>query len=157
MSTSDEAEKITLLGTHLAREGMQFVFMGETSLCRECRLRGACLKLERGRLYEVKVVKKIKHSCPVHEDGVVTVHVIEPEIITTFPSRIAVKGATQRYERKSCGMIDCINYVTICNPEYLQPEDKLYIVEVQGKMECPAGYDLKIVKTIRKSDLRERK
>ncbi len=150
MSANDDAEKITLLGTHLAREGMRFVFLGETELCKDCRFRGACLKLEQGRLYEVKIVKKIKHQCPVHEDGVVTVHVVEPEIVTSFPSRIAVKGATQRYERKNCELIDCSNYATICNPEYLFPEDKLYILDVLGKMECPAGYDLKSVKATRK-------
>ncbi len=152
MPSSEETEKITLLGTYLAREGMRFVYLGETELCKDCRLRGACLKLEEGRLYEVKVVKKIKHSCPVHEDGVVTVHVVEPEIVTSFPSRIAVKGATQRYEQKLCEKIDCANYNTICNPEYLFPEDRLHITEVIGKIECPVGYNLKSVKAVRKKE-----
>ena len=55
--TSIKPKKITLLGVKQSKSGNKFIFIGETEDCSDCRLRGACLKLEEGRVYEVVEVK----------------------------------------------------------------------------------------------------
>lgn len=64
MTESDT--KITLIGSRLAREGLEFIFKGEMPECKKCRLKNTCLNLEPGagiKLLELKARIYTNVSC----------------------------------------------------------------------------------------------
>ncbi len=140
---------ITLLGKRLSKKGLRFIFEGEAPLCESCRLRGACLKLEKGRLYEVVGIRSVTHECAVFADGVVTVLVTEPAVTIAMQSKVAFEGATQLFEPIKCRNYDCENFGVYCNPPFFYKNDKLKILSVGKKHECPLQYELKQV-TVRR-------
>ena len=82
---------ITLLGVKQSKLGNKFLYLGETSECGECRLRGACLKLEKNRIYEVSSVRDTIHPCNIFEEGVKTVEIFEPCYMVTTGAKIPVE------------------------------------------------------------------
>jgi len=146
MTESDT--KITLIGSRLAREGLEFIFKGEMPECSKCRLKNTCLNLERGRRYRVEKIRNNEiHECFLHDSGVLAVDVSRAPIEATVESRKAVDGAKIMYESPKCGKKDCSEYET-CHPEGLVRGDKCKIVEVMESLDvaCDAGYSLKKVK-----------
>ncbi|MPN25237.1 hypothetical protein SDC9_172644 [bioreactor metagenome] len=146
MTESDT--KITLIGSRLAREGLEFIFKGEMPECKKCRLKNTCLNLEPGRRYRVVRIKsKDIHECFLHDSGVVAVDVSRAPITTSVESRKAVEGAKIMYEPAKCGKRECGEYGT-CHPEGLLKGDKCKIVEVPESLDskCEAGSSLKKVK-----------
>ena len=113
--TSDKEKKITLLGVKLSKPGNKFIFLGECAACEDCRLRGACLKLEKDRIYEVTEVHDTIHECPVFEDGVKTVEIIEPTFEVTTGATLAIEGATVTVPERDCDLIEC-TYFRKCHP-----------------------------------------
>jgi len=146
MTESDT--KITLIGSRLAREGLEFIFKGEMPECKKCRLKNTCLNLEPGRRYRVERIRnKDIHECFLHDSGVLAVDVSKAPILTTLESRKAVDGARIMYEPPKCGKRECEIYET-CHPEGLVKGDKCKIVEVLENLDskCEANYSLKKVK-----------
>ena len=140
--------KITLIGSRLAREGLEFIFKGEMPECKKCRLKNTCLNLEPGRRYRVEGVRSNDiHECFLHDSGVLAVDVRKAPILTTMESRKAVDGAKTMYEPPRCGKKECETY-EICHPEGLSRGDKCKIVEVleSPDSKCEAGHSLKKVK-----------
>jgi len=140
--------KITLIGSRLAREGLEFIFKGEMPECKKCRLKNTCLNLEPGRRYRVEGVRSNDiHECFLHDSGVLAVDVHKVPILTTMESRKAVDGAKTMYEPPRCGKKECETY-EICHPEGLSRGDKCKIVEVleSPDSKCEAGHSLKKVK-----------
>jgi uncharacterized protein (UPF0179 family) len=143
MTETNSKTVVTLCGSHISDPGLIFVFQGKTSLCETCRLSGVCLKnLETGRLYEIVERRDVKHSCSVHEDGVVTVSVKEAQIPIATGSRVAVEGASFTYHTRNCPNRGCRHWGRLCDQDFLFEGDRLQIVNVKEKIECVRGDEL---------------
>ncbi|WP_321430805.1 UPF0179 family protein [uncultured Methanolobus sp.] len=126
---------ITLIGSKLAKEGEDFVFMGESRECKKCKLRKTCLNLDPGRKYRVaKIRNNTVHDCFIHDDGVLTVEVETAPILAAIESRKAVVGSKISYELPKCKEFDDSVY-DILYPEGLKEGDKCTVVKVHGPME----------------------
>lgn len=144
--TAEKPLKITLLGVKQSKPGNKFIFIGETEDCSECRLRGACLKLEKNRVYEVASVKDTIHPCDVFAQGVQTVEIFEPSYLITTGAKLAVEGATVTFNHRDCDLIDCPHYYHHCRPTYLKEGEKLRIIDISDEsIDCKQGYQLKLI------------
>lgn len=144
--TSEKPLKITLLGVKQSKVGNKFIFLGETEGCSECRLRGACLKLEKGRVYEVANVKDTIHVCNVFEEGVKTVEILDPSYQVSTGAKLAVEGATVTYTPRECDFVDCQHHYYHCRPSFLNDGEKLRIIDISNQqLECKHGYKLKLI------------
>jgi uncharacterized protein (UPF0179 family) len=150
--TAEKPLKITLLGVKQSKPGNKFIFMGETESCSECRLRGACLKLEKNRVYEVANVKDTIHTCEVFAQGVQTVEIFEPSYVITTGAKLAMEGATTTFNYRDCDLIDCPHYYHHCRPTYLKEGEKLRIKEILDvSIDCEQGFQLKLISVDRNS------
>ena len=126
---------ITLIGSRLAKEGEDFIFMGESRECKKCKLRRTCMNLEPGRKYRVaKIRGDTVHECFIHEGGVLTVDVETSPIVAAIESRKAVVGSKVSYELPKCKEFDDSVY-DILYPEGLKEGDKCTVIKVLGPME----------------------
>jgi uncharacterized protein (UPF0179 family) len=143
----DNDTLITLIGSRLAKEGVEFIFEGETKECQKCKMKNTCMNLEKGRRYGIINVRHgVLHECFIHDKGVLVVEVVKSPVITTIGSRKAVEGAGIRYEPIKCNEFDCSMY-ELCHPLGLMNGDKCTITSVLGNIddECAMGYSLKKV------------
>ena len=144
--TSDKPLKVTLLGLKQSKPGNKFIFKGEVSECKDCRLRGACLKLDENRLYEVDSVRDTVHACNVFEEGVCSVEIFEPSYSVTTGAKLAVEGANITFTPRDCDIIECPYYSHHCRPGFLKEGEKLKILDISDKsIECKQGYQLKLI------------
>ncbi|SFM62250.1 UPF0179 family protein [Methanolobus profundi] len=126
---------ITLIGSRLAKEGEDFIFMGESRECGKCKLKRTCMNLDPGRKYRVSKLRgDTVHNCFVHEGGVLTVEVESAPILAAIESRKAVEGSKISYELPKCTEFDDSVY-DILYPECLKEGDKCTVVKVLGPME----------------------
>ena len=140
--------KITLIGSRLAKEGLEFIFNGEMPECKKCRLKNTCLSLEPGRRYRVEKIRNNEiHECFLHDNGVMAIDVSRVPILATVESRKAIEGARIMYESPKCNQRDCKEY-EVCHPEGLVAGDRCKIVDVVESLDslCEAGYSLKKVR-----------
>ncbi|NHJ02084.1 MAG: UPF0179 family protein [Candidatus Heimdallarchaeota archaeon] len=148
--TEDKLLKVTLLGVKQSVKGNKFIFMGETEECPSCRLQGACLKLEKNRVYEVASVRDTIHSCAVFEEGVRTVEIFEPMYIISTGAKLAVESAIFTFTPRECDLMDCPHFNHHCLPPYLKEGEKFKIIQVfDTQVECQQGYKLKLVEAER--------
>ncbi|MHC1631919.1 MAG: UPF0179 family protein [Methanotrichaceae archaeon] len=144
---SEATTQITLIGTKLARIGMEIIFNGPAQECENCKLRNSCTNLEPGRRYRVLELRgDLIHECPIHEDGVIAVEVTESPIIAAIDARKAFAGSKTVLELPKCGEYDCLMY-DLCHPIGLKEGDRCTIVEIVGEApeECSLGHKLKLV------------
>ncbi|TQD27598.1 UPF0179 family protein [Methanolobus vulcani] len=126
---------ITLIGSKLAKEGEDFVFMGESRECKKCKLRRTCMNLDSGRKYRVaKLRGDTVHECFIHDGGVITVEVETSPIVAAIESRKAVVGSKVSYELPKCEEFDDSVY-DILYPEGLKEGDKCTVIKVLGPIE----------------------
>ncbi|MBX8636863.1 MAG: UPF0179 family protein [Thermoplasmata archaeon] len=135
---------ITLIGEHIAKEGMNFIFNGGAPECRECKLKVACLNLEPGQHYTVVEVRPKHHDeCVVHEDGVRIVRVEEKSHFIAVRRRQAVVGSIISPDQRKCDFVRCPNY-RFCFPGgYRKPKHK--VLRDAGAVNCEAGEDLRLI------------
>ena len=124
----------------MAKPGLKFIFEGLTSECVKCKFFKVCSNLERGRIYEVKRLRKIKHKCPLH-GNVVVVEVELADVDAAVKANMAIEGVIITFRRIWCDFRSC-KYRSLCNPVGLFDGDKCKIVEVKGKINCPKGFNL---------------
>ncbi|MCS3923053.1 UPF0179 family protein [Methanosalsum natronophilum] len=139
---------ITLIGTRIAKKGLEFIFEGECPECSKCRLKNICMRLEKGRKYQiVNIRNETLHDCFIHDQGVVAIEVIKAPIKTTLQSRKAINGSKVVYESQKCNDDSCEIY-KICNPKGIKDGDKATITEIVENVEdkCNKGKSLKVVK-----------
>ncbi|MBC7085718.1 MAG: UPF0179 family protein [Methanomethylovorans sp.] len=126
---------ITLIGARLAKEGMEFIFEGESNECNKCKLKNTCLNLEKGRRYKVVKIKTPSvHECFLHDGGVIAVEVVKSPIIAVLDSRKAIIGAKISYEPPKCKEIPDDMY-DLFFPEGLQKGDKCTITNILENIE----------------------
>ncbi|MHC1605445.1 MAG: UPF0179 family protein [Candidatus Methanofastidiosia archaeon] len=129
---------LTLIGENMAKKGMKFVFEKADDICNTCKLRFTCtLNLEKGRVYEIVDVKKIKHFCPKEDNYLVLVEIVEPLLEVAIESRKAIEGMIVEYIIP-CNKRRCKNW-GICVPIGLDSGNKIIVKKVRGAMECPLG------------------
>ncbi|WP_457590464.1 UPF0179 family protein [Geoglobus sp.] len=148
---SDEVSKIiTLCGKDWAVTGLEFTFLGGKEECESCRLRKVCLKLRVGSKYKIVGLRNGEtHPCPIHDEGVVAVEVVELPILLAVDARTAVEGAKITLNGR-CSRVDC-NFFNLCNPSQLMPSESVIIESVGESFECPNGRTMKIVE-VRRAD-----
>ena len=138
---------ITLIGTRLAKVGIEFIFKGAAKECEPCKFNKTCLGLNQGSKYRiVNLRNSAKLECFVHDSGVCAVEVIEAPIRMAIESRKAIKGSKIAYEQLSCNYTDCDNFV-LCRPSGIKIGEKFSIIDVEDDMEepCNKNYQLKVV------------
>jgi len=126
---------ITLIGSRLAKEGMDFIFEGESNECNKCKLKNTCLNLEKGRRYKVVKIKTPSvHECFLHDGGVIAVEVVKSPVIAILDSRKAIKGAKISYEPPKCKEIPDDLY-DLFYPQGLRTGDKCTITNIFENIE----------------------
>lgn len=126
---------ITLIGSRLAKEGMDFIFEGESNECNKCKLKNTCLNLEKGRRYKVVKIKTPSvHECFLHDGGVIAVEVVKSPVVALLDSRKAIKGAKISYEPPRCKEIPDDLY-DLFFPQGLRTGDKCTIINILESIE----------------------
>ncbi len=135
--------RVTLIGNKIARPGSTFVFMGPQPECSECKLKSACLQLDKGGLYEIVRSRDIHHEdeCRYHEDGVRVVEVQVAPLVVSAKTMLAIRGSTVEYTNPICSNHECENFYR-CHPNGLEGSTKVRIVGISDTLTCPLGYDL---------------
>ncbi|HVP95173.1 MAG TPA: UPF0179 family protein [Methanoregulaceae archaeon] len=145
---SGSKPKITLIGTDLARTGLEFVYEGILEECGACSLRKACNNLKEGRRYRITSIRPAHHDCTVHRNGTSTVEVIESPVGTLINAEMAIKNSRITYEF-SCTNETCKNY-DLCHPEGIVAGEKYTVVDITGSAPepCEKGRTLQVVNLI---------
>jgi len=129
---------VTLIGKKLAKEGLEFIYLGITKTCRNCKLKMVCSNLEEGRRYRITKVRDKVHKCNLHGE-VVAVEVEKLPIIANIKKEQAEATAVEWHPIK-CDFVGCKEY-EYCNA--MAREKEYRIVEIIGDVECPKGFELK--------------
>ena len=136
---------ITLIGKKQATPGSRFIYLGPLGECKDCRLKGVCLNLEKGTLSAVTGQRPVGHDCPVHEDGVQVVEVEKRPQMLTVPLKVALEGSTITYEEPKCDDLGCANHRN-CHPVGMRQGCKITITSLEGDVDCPQGLRLVFAK-----------
>ncbi len=127
---------ITLVGKELAKEGVEFQYLGPLMECRTCRLKNACFSLVEGKWYRVVKVRDKEHECKIHDGGVaVTVEVEEIPVPILLDIKTIVEGEILEYHRLHCKDVKC-NDMDLCRPPGLRDGTRIKIVKILGKEKC---------------------
>lgn len=132
---------ITLVGKKLAKVGNEFVYMGITQKCRNCKLKTVCSNLQEGRTYKIVKIRNKFHECWLHDGGVVAVEVEKQPALVNIRKEEA-EGTAVEYKAINCDNISCREYENCVTP--LKPKE-YKILEVKEDVKCPLGYKLKKV------------
>ena len=143
----DEVSRIvTLCGKDWAKIGVEFTFLGGKGECENCRVKRTCLRLREGAKYKIVGLRDgTVQECPLHDEGVVAVEVVELPIIALVDSKMAVEGAKLQFGNR-CNVLDCPMY-NLCNPVELRNGGVVVIEKVIGDSpeKCAKGYAMKVV------------
>lgn len=137
--------KVTLIGTVLAKVGVEFIYEGEAPECDTCKVKKACNNLQKGRKYRIVTVRTTHHDCPVHLNGATAVEVMEAPISALISPEMAIVNSKITIEL-SCNKADCKSYA-LCRPEGVVDGEKYIVTEVLGNAPdiCDKGRALKLV------------
>ena len=130
---------VTLIGEKLAKENLEFIYLGPNNECKNCKLKTACFNLKKGRTYRIKKIRDKHHDCSVYEKGVRVVEVEELQLTAAVDTKF-VEGATITINNK-CNHRACDNY-SICSPIAIQKDKKYTIAKIIEKIDCPIGRKL---------------
>jgi len=150
----EEVNKIiTLCSKDWAKIGVEFTFLGGKAECENCKIKRTCLRLREGAKYKIVGLRDgTVQECPLHDEGVVAVEVVELPIIALIESKIAVEGTKFHYEAKKCGLFDCKMY-SLCHPVELKNGERVIVEKVIGDApeSCPKGYSV-VVAELKRED-----
>nr|WP_321351466.1 UPF0179 family protein [uncultured Methanoregula sp.] len=137
--------KVTLVGTVLAKQGVEFIYEGEVAECDTCKVKKACNNLQKGRKYRIVSVRTTHHECAVHLNGATAVEVTEAPISILINPDMAIVNSKIKPEL-SCNKSDCKSFA-LCRPEGVVEGEKYVVVEVIGNASdiCGKGRSLKLV------------
>lgn len=137
--------KVTLVGTMLAKQGVEFIYEGEVAECGNCKVKKACNNLQKGRKYRIVSVRTTHHECAVHLNGATAVEVTEAPITLLISPEMAIINSKIKPEF-SCNRHDCRSY-ELCRPEGVTDGEKYIVVDVLGNAPdiCDKGRPLKLV------------
>ena len=138
--------KISLIGVDLAKEGLEFTFVTPLVGCAECRIKNVCFNLEPGRKYRItKVRDKINPCFVFNGDKVSTIEVEEVQNYAHIQhGKKLQEGSTITLSSINCDNYACPNIET-CNLIHMRDGTKAIVEKIDGKVDCPKGYDLRKV------------
>lgn len=142
---SEIKTKVTLVGTVLAKQGVEFIYEGETAECNSCKVKKACNNLQIGRKYRIVSVRSTHHECMVHLDGATAVEVMEAPVTALINADMAIVNSKIKVDL-SCNKSDCRSY-PLCRPDGVVDGEKYIVTDVLGNASdiCPKGRALKLV------------
>ncbi len=142
---SEIKTKVTLVGTVLAKQGVEFIYEGEAADCNSCKVKKACNNLQIGRKYRIVSVRSTHHECMVHLDGATAVEVIEAPVTALINADMAIVNSKIKVDF-SCNKSDCRSY-PLCRPDGVVDGEKYIVTDVLGNASdiCPKGRALKLV------------
>jgi len=137
--------KVTLVGTVLAKTGVEFIYEGEAPECDTCKVKKACNNLQKGHKYRIVTVRTTHHECPVHLNGATAVEVMEAPISALISPEMAIVNSKIKIEF-TCNKADCRSF-SLCRPEGVVDGEKYIVTEVLGNAPdiCEKGRALKLV------------
>lgn len=137
--------KVTLVGTALARPGVDFIYEGEVSGCNTCKVKKACNNLQVGRKYRIVSVRTTHHECDVHLNGATAVEVMDAPVTALINADMAIINSKIRPDL-SCSRTDCRSY-PFCHPDGVVEGEKYIVHAVLGNAPdpCEKGRTLKRV------------
>jgi uncharacterized protein len=137
--------KVTLVGTVLAKAGVEFIYEGEAPECDTCKVKKACNNLQKGRKYRIMTIRTTHHECPVHLNGATAVEVMEAPISALISPEMAIVNSKIKIEL-SCNKADCKSFA-LCRPDGVIDGEKYVVTEVLGNAPdiCEKGRALKLV------------
>jgi len=137
--------KVTLVGTVLAKQGIEFIYEGEVAGCDTCKVKKACNNLQTGRKYRIVSVRTTHHDCMVHLNGATAVEVVEAPITVLINADMAIVNSKIKPDL-SCSKSDCRSF-PLCRPEGVVEGEKYVVAEVLGNASdiCEKGRVLKLV------------
>ncbi|MCL4356416.1 MAG: UPF0179 family protein [Candidatus Thermoplasmatota archaeon] len=140
------ASKVTLIGLDQAEVGNVFRYVTPLQVCSDCKVKGACFILEKGKLYRVSQLREKEHPCKVFNHDkvrVVTVEEVQEEFIVPYDKRVQ-EGSTLNIEGMACDHITC-SFIEKCNLLHNKDDLKIKISKIERKAECPKNYDMRII------------
>jgi len=142
---SDTKTKVTLVGTVLAKQGVEFIYEGEAAECNSCKVKKACNNLQIGRKYRIVSVRSTHHECMVHLNGATAVEVLEAPVTALINADMAIVNSKIKVDL-SCNKSDCRSY-SLCRPDGVVDGEKYIVTDVLGNASdiCPKGRALKLV------------
>ena len=137
--------KVTLVGTVLAKPGLEFIYEGEAAECDICKVKKACNNLQKGRKYRIVTIRSTHHDCTVHLNGATAVEVMEAPISALISPEMAIVNSKVKIEL-SCNKGDCRSFA-LCRPDGVVDGEKYIITDVLGNAPdiCEKGRALKLV------------
>jgi uncharacterized protein (UPF0179 family) len=137
--------KVTLVGTVLAKQGIDFIYEGEVAGCDTCKVKKACNNLQTGRKYHIVSVRTTHHECMVHLNGVTAVEVIEAPITVLINADMAIVNSKIKLDL-SCNKNVCRSF-PLCRPDGVVEGEKYIVADVLGNASdiCEKGRVLKLV------------
>jgi len=145
VSVAEAKTKVTLVGTVLAKQGVEFIYEGEAAECDTCKVKKACNNLQIGRKYRIVSVRSTHHECMVHLNGATAVEVMEAPITALINADMAIVNSKIKIDL-SCNKSDCRSY-PLCRPDGVVDGEKYIVIDVLGNASdiCPKGRALKLV------------
>jgi uncharacterized protein (UPF0179 family) len=142
---ADAKTKVTLVGTVLAKQGIEFIYEGETAECETCKVKKACNNLIIGRKYRIVSVRSTHHECAIHLNGATAVEVMEAPITALINADMAIVNSKIKIDL-SCNKSDCRSY-SLCRPDGVMDGEKYIVTDVLGNVSdiCAKGRALKLV------------
>jgi len=137
--------KVTLVGTVLAKPGVEFVYEGEVAECSTCKVKKACNNLTKGHRYRIITVRSTHHECTIHLNGATAVEVIDAPATMLINADMAMMNSRVKIEF-SCNKTDCRSF-SLCHPDGVVEGEKYIIADVVGNAPdiCDKGRALKMV------------
>jgi hypothetical protein len=137
--------KVTLIGTILAKPGIEFIYEGECAECGTCKVKKACNNLTKGHTYRIITVRSTHHECALHLNGATAVEVMDAPVTMLINADMAMINSKVRIEF-SCNKTDCKSY-PLCHPDGVVENEKYIIADVLGNAPniCEKGRVLKLV------------
>ena len=145
VSVAEAKTKVTLVGTVLAKQGVEFIYEGEAAECDTCKVKKACNNLQIGRKYRIVSVRSTHHECMVHLNGAAAVEVMEASITALINADMAIVNSKIKIDL-SCNKSECRSY-PLCRPDGVVHGEKYIVTDVLGNASdiCPKGRVLKLV------------
>jgi uncharacterized protein (UPF0179 family) len=142
---ADAKTKVTLVGTVLAKQGVEFIYEGEVAACDACKVKKACNNLHKGRKYRIVSVRTTHHECAVHLNGATAVEVTDAPITILISPEMAIVNSKIKPEF-SCNKSDCRSF-SLCRPEGVVDGEKYIVTDIIGNASdiCDKGRSLKLV------------
>jgi uncharacterized protein (UPF0179 family) len=137
--------KVTLIGTELAKTGLEFIYEGSLDECQPCSLKKACNNLKEGKRYRIVGIRPTRHDCSIHRNGTFAVEVVESPVAALIGAEMAIKNSRIKYET-ICNNDRCQNY-DLCHPDGIADGEKYVIIDIIGSAPgpCEKGRTLQLV------------